>query len=74
MTMNVEHTRPKWPQLLGFTPDPLCDNCYGTGDFTADDPCVFCLEDAIMRGQLDGWVDGVEWKGGAAQPLLDFAI
>jgi hypothetical protein len=56
--------------LWGFTPDPTCDNCGGTGVFSVDEqddpeePCTFCLGDAIKRGELDGVVDGEEYVGG----------
>jgi hypothetical protein len=57
-------------QELGFTPDPNCDNCDGTGWFeppaSGEDgtPCHFCLSDAIRRGELDGVADGVKCVSG----------
>lgn len=56
--------------VFGFTPDPMCTNCYGTGVFATDEfgrpeeACAFCLEDAIKGGEIDGMVDGVEHKNG----------
>lgn len=56
--------------LWGFTPNPNCDNCDGTGIFSTgengdpSEPCAFCLEDAIKRGEIDGQVDGVNYVGG----------
>lgn len=55
---------------FGFTPNDECDNCDGTGVFAenensnACEACAFCLEDAIKRGEIDGVIDGVEYKGG----------
>ncbi len=57
-------------QPWGFTPDPECDNCDGTGVFSEDEqgnpvePCAFCLEDAIRSGEIDGEIDGVKYTGG----------
>ncbi len=56
--------------IFGFTPTPDCNNCLGTGIFSEspsgepEDPCIFCTEDAIERGEIDGTIDGVEWCGG----------
>jgi hypothetical protein len=57
---------------FNFTPNPDCENCGGDGIFAeagyvpgADaEPCAFCLEDAIKRGELDGEVDGIKYRGG----------
>lgn len=48
----------------GFTPDPQCNNCDGSGDFSDDEPCHFCMSDAIRRGELDGMADDVLYVGG----------
>lgn len=61
---------------LKFTAVANCDNCDGTGTFSSIDrstgerygePCAFCLEDAIIRGELDGEVAGVHYIGGVRQ-------
>lgn len=49
---------------VNFTPDPKCDNCGGTGQFAVEQPCHFCLSDAIRRGELDGVADGLTYKAG----------
>lgn len=60
---------------FGFTPDPKCDNCDGTGFFafpeeggkggdSPGEPCAFCQEEAIKRGEINGAIDGVHYKGG----------
>ena len=52
--------------VFGFTPVPGCGNCGGTGIFAEDDdgnpedPCVFCWEDAIRMGEVDGCFAGSE--------------
>lgn len=57
---------------FGYTPDPDCDNCDGTGVFSTDEsgdpyePCAFCLEDAILRGELDGTVGKITYRAGVA--------
>lgn len=62
----IDYARREW----GFTPDPACDNCEGTGIFgtnedgVPDEPCAFCLEDAIRLGEIDGSVDGVDYASG----------
>lgn len=68
----------KCTDAYGFTADPHCDNCNGCGYFelpTADDPdgnpCAFCLEDAIKKGELDGTVDGVKYAGGSPCPASE---
>lgn len=56
--------------IWGFTPLLECENCDGTGTFTEDEqgnpvePCAFCLDEAILRGELDGQVDGVDYVKG----------
>jgi hypothetical protein len=51
---------------FGFTPNPECDNCLGTGIFSEnekgepEEPCAFCLEDAIVRGEIEGTVGDQE--------------
>lgn len=41
--------------VFGFTPNPECGNCGGTGIFSEpDEPCVFCVEDGIVNGEVDG--------------------
>lgn len=57
---------------VNFTPRPDCNNCNGTGIFAeqdyvpgaAEEPCIFCMEDAIQRGEIDGCIDGVDWVAG----------
>ena len=57
-------------EVFGFTPQPDCTNCDGTGIFEEDDkgtptePCIFCMEDAIKRGEIDGTIDGTDYVGG----------
>jgi hypothetical protein len=44
---------------IRFTTNPECNNCLGSGVFSEDedgtpiDPCVFCLEDAAERGEVE---------------------
>lgn len=55
---------------FGFTPNPGCGNCLGDG-FSVDpspeqdgEACVFCMEDAIKRGEIDGTIEGVKYESG----------
>ena len=54
------------PCVFGFTPTPGCGNCDGTGIFATDEngvaeePCIFCMEDAIKRGEINGTIGGEE--------------
>lgn len=66
-------------QTATMTADPTCNNCKGTGVFTSIDTntgvvdtetCIFCLEDAILRGEIDGTIDGVDWKKGRASSRM----
>lgn len=52
---------------FGYTPNPKCDNCYGTGIFaggTELEWCIFCLEEAIKAGKIAGTIDGVKYVDG----------
>lgn len=53
---------------FGFTPNPECTNCGGDGIFADDgvdqEACIFCLEDAILRGEIDGTIGETAYVGG----------
>jgi len=55
---------------MNFTACPDCDNCHGTGIFAEatpeqiEEPCIFCLESAILSGEIDGEVGGISYRGG----------
>jgi hypothetical protein len=57
---------PKIVMVLGvmLAASPWCDNCEGTGLFSEEELCAFCLEDSILDGVTDGEIDGVEYVNG----------
>lgn len=71
--MATQRIRPTAIEVFGFTPQADCNNCDGTGYFTdyrdgtQDEACAFCLEDAILRGEVDGTIDGRDYVGGVQQ-------
>jgi hypothetical protein len=71
----MKYNKKEMEQFFGisFTPDPDCPNCSGTGIFNLDDRgnplelCVFCTDGAIIRGEIDGTIDGVKYVRGKRQ-------
>ena len=59
--------------VFGFTSRPNCNNCCGDGIFSEDEsghpkePCIFCMEDAIMAGEINGTIDNITYVNGVVQ-------